>query len=117
MVPEKDVWWAPDGVPWHVVTEYQFDKLRQLLEDLKAVLHPMPGDVKVIPDGDYQANGVPWAAPWRPDLLGHVSLDPVNRNDPGPQVLSVVRAWENYSGPVPMSRPAPPSPSRLVVVP
>lgn len=86
VVPFADVFWDPDGRPWHKVTEYQLEVLRQLLRDLGPCLKPLPLDTVVVPDGDYKANGVPWAGSYRNDLVGHVTLDPVGKTDPGSQV-------------------------------
>lgn len=85
-IPLADVYWDSKGRPWHKVTEPQLYTLRKLIDDLKVALKPM--DAKVAPSGDYRKNGVAHYAPANnPWLVGHVTLDPVNKTDPGPQVM------------------------------
>lgn len=87
VLASNEVYWGSSGKPWHVVTDYQLNVLDTLLRDLKAALKPMDSGVTIAPDGSYAENGVPWAAPWRNDIVGHVTLDPVNKTDPGEQVI------------------------------
>lgn len=90
-IPVSDVYFDAKGRPWHKVTDYQLYTLRKLIDDLRLALKPTQDPVA--PDGNYAQNGVAYYAsaplPW---LVGHVTLDPVNRTDPGPQVMEWLRA-------------------------
>jgi N-acetyl-anhydromuramyl-L-alanine amidase AmpD len=88
LVPSQDVYADKRGRYWHRCTEYQREALKQLLRDLQDCLDELPLGTKISPSGDYAKNGVPWAAPLIPSIAGHVSLDPVNKSDPGPQVMA-----------------------------
>jgi len=91
LIPKGDVDWS-GRMPWHAVTGYQMENLRRLLLDLRAVLKPLESGWTVSPSGSYRDNGVsPWADPYGPHVVGHVSLDPVNKTDPGPQVMRALR--------------------------
>lgn len=92
-IPMSDVYVDKLGYPWHVCTDWQLRTLCQLLTSLRQVLHPTPPGLTVQPDGEYVANGVAWAASptWSPVIVGHATLDPVNKTDPGPQVLDYIR--------------------------
>lgn len=45
----------------------------------------------VRPNGDYKANGVPWAK-MEGAIVGHATLDPTNKTDPGPFVTAWLKA-------------------------
>lgn len=85
VIPYSDVYVDSRGRGWHAGTDYQREALGALLSDLQPELVGLPPGTTVKPDGDYQANGVPWAATVGPRVAGHVTLDPVNKTDPGPQ--------------------------------
>jgi N-acetyl-anhydromuramyl-L-alanine amidase AmpD len=90
-----------DGTWWHKVTGEQYATLRALLDDLVGdVLQPAPAH-SVIPSGaapgkytsrTYASNGVPWASHPGP-VVGHVTLDPINKTDPGPFVMRALADW------------------------
>jgi len=91
LVPLAEVYWDERGKPWHSVTPYQFATLQRLLTDLQACLKPMPPNWTVVPDGKYADNGVAYYAGVNtkpPVIVGHVTLDPINKLDPGPQVMA-----------------------------
>lgn len=71
--------------PWHLVTNYQLERLDALLADLKPML---TGTLfKVLPSGPWKENAVEFAKPFLAQLVGHASLDPVSKSDPGPQLM------------------------------
>lgn len=96
-IPLAEIHFDQKGRAWQKITQPQLDRLRQLTDALRGVIKEMPADAVVKPNGEYVANGVHYFArctqpdPW---LVGHVTLDPNNKTDPGPQVM----AWlmENY---------------------
>lgn len=69
---------------WHKLTQYQHDTLTALLADLEAVLAPMPANVTIESNGP-QTN--PWAKVASCRIVGHVTLDPDRKTDPGPEVM------------------------------
>lgn len=76
-----------DGLnrPWHLVTEYQLERLDALLADLKPVLTGTDFVVKA--SGNWKDEAVGFAEPILHQLMGHASLDPVSKSDPGPQLM------------------------------
>jgi N-acetyl-anhydromuramyl-L-alanine amidase AmpD len=89
IVPDEEVYTDATGRPWHLVTEYQFDVLGALLDALEAHMPRFLTVVGINPYGDHAKNGVPWASHklFGPRLAGHATLDPINKTDPGPQVM------------------------------
>lgn len=80
------------GTGWHRVTTYQLDALGKLIDELRHSMRvPRPG-LTVAPNGDYKENGVPWAAATQAGVVGHATLDPTNKTDPGPFVMDWIRA-------------------------
>ena len=69
---------------WHRLTQYQHDTLTALLADLEAVLAPMPASVAIESNGP-QTNQ--WAKVANCRIVGHVTLDPERKTDPGPEVM------------------------------
>lgn len=90
-VPAYDVQVDARGIGWHRVTDYQYAQLDLLLRDLESVLLPLSVDTTIAPNGAYAGNGVPWAAMPTARVVGHVTLDPNNKTDPGPFVLDWMR--------------------------
>lgn len=90
-VLDADVFLDTRGRGWHVVTPYQRTALNQLCADLQATLKPFPAGTTIVPTGGYKENVVPWADPgghlYPRNCVGHVTLDPVRKTDPGPQVI------------------------------
>lgn len=91
-----------EGKAWHLPTEYQLATLHTLIEQIrtctfedKQVFNGFPLTYKIVPDGPYRNNGVAWAScdGWRSDIVGHVTLDPINRLDPGPYILNKLKEW------------------------
>jgi hypothetical protein len=89
VVPDANVYVDARGVGWHVVTDYQLAVLDSLLDGLWMQLQRRK--LVAVPDDDYAKNGVPWAG-MPGELVGHVTLDPINKTDPGPQVLQHLRS-------------------------
>jgi N-acetyl-anhydromuramyl-L-alanine amidase AmpD len=91
VVAEADVFVDTRGRGWHRVTTYQLDQLQKLLTAIQFVLKPFPAGTRVKPTGDYKQNVVPWADSggvlYPFNCVGHVTLDPVRKTDPGPQVM------------------------------
>ena len=69
---------------WHRLTQYQHDTLTALLADLEAVLAPMPANVTVESNGPQTSQ---WAKVQSCRIVGHVTLDPARKTDPGPEVM------------------------------
>lgn len=88
IIPPEDVYLGPRGTGWHKVNDYQLFELSELLRNLESCLGDLPPGTRISPNGDPAANGVPWAAGTDIKVTGHVSLDPANKNDPGPQVIA-----------------------------
>lgn len=83
------------GAGWHKITAYQLEELRLLLNAIRATLAPMPVGTTIAPNGGYAENGVaPWAAvDGKPVICGHVTLDPANKTDCGPELMAWLRAY------------------------
>jgi hypothetical protein len=94
IVDEADVFRDERGAPWHRITDYQFEALGKLLDDLDAVMGALPAGTMIVPNGSYQRNGVTWAALPGTRFVTHVALDPIRKTDPGPQATAWLR--EHY---------------------
>lgn len=88
--PVTEVYVDERGHGWERVPDYQLETLADLLDAL--ALPGLGAGASVEPSGSYAANGVTWAALTDTRELGHVTLDPVNKLDPGPQVIAWLRA-------------------------
>lgn len=95
VVPKEQVYVDPRGRGWHKPTDWQLGVLNVLLDDLRAAM-PVGEPLVYAPDGDYAENGVPWAGTVRLGswLVGHATLDPVNKTDPGPLLLQYTRGYQ-----------------------
>ena len=90
----EDVFIDSKGKGWAKVTEYQMQMLRKLWEALKPTLKPYVAGTAVKPNADYAKCGVAhFAAAATPMLVGHVSMNPINKSDPGPQVMAEINSW------------------------
>lgn len=82
------------GRPWHAATKYQLETLEQLLIDLHPVLKV--SSVEPRADAAFIQDRSRWdtsyAVPTANTLVGHVSLDPINKTDPGPQLMTFINA-------------------------
>lgn len=94
VIPEAEVYPGPRGTGWHIVTPYQLFELSELLRNLEGCLSALPKGTRIQAHGDHAANGVPWAAGTDIVFTSHVTLDPCNKSDPGPQVV----AWLKERG-------------------
>lgn len=93
-IPPEDVFIDEKGKGWHKVTEYQMTQLKLLWTALKPVLKPPAVGSAVQPNASYQSQGVSYfASAATPSLIGHVSLNPINKTDPGPQVMKEINSW------------------------
>lgn len=79
------------GRGWHKLTSYQYDQLALLLDEVLPTLAPMHAGLTLAPNGGYVENGVPWASTSQARVVGHVTLDPTNKTDPGPFVMAWIR--------------------------
>lgn len=91
MPDQTDVYIDERGKGWHTVTPYQFQVLGELLDALDATMPRFKTVDGIKPNGGYQANGVTWGAMPGVRFVGHVTLDPYRKNDPGPQVMAWLR--------------------------
>ncbi len=91
VIPEADVYIDERGVGWHRVTDYQFLVLDALLGALDAHQKPVRAGLHITPKGTYKDNGVVWGATMSCRVVGHVSLNPTGKTDPGPQVMKWLR--------------------------
>jgi N-acetyl-anhydromuramyl-L-alanine amidase AmpD len=90
------------GRPWHKVTDYQKDTLARLLRDLHELFLPLQAHVK--PDAALVKDRSKWdmsyAEPACQTLVGHASLDPINKMDPGPELMAFINDFakkENWA--------------------
>lgn len=94
-IPDSDV--EPDrrvGLGWHKPTQYQLDRLREIHRALQAVLVEAKPGWKLVPNGVQQ---FPWGlAPAGSRIVGHVSLDPNRKTDPGPTIMNALAAGDLY---------------------
>lgn len=89
VVAPEEVYKDQHGVGWHMVTPYQLARLEEILQALEALM-PLPFPYTVLADGGYAANNCAYYAPVADPqrTVGHCTLDPVNKTDPGPQVMA-----------------------------
>jgi N-acetylmuramoyl-L-alanine amidase len=92
-IAASDVDVDEQGRGWHKVTQYQYDTLGNLIDELRAGMRlPRPG-LTISPNGTYADNGVKWAdVGARVSVVGHVTLDPLQKTDPGPFVMGWLAA-------------------------
>lgn len=89
VIATADVFLDEHGHGWERITDYQFAALEALLDALDAT---MPAaEFSIVPNGNYKAAGVEYAAVTRSREVGHVTLDPNRKTDPGPQVMAWLR--------------------------
>ena len=90
-VAASDVYIDGRGRGFMAITPYQLRVLETLISDLG--LPGLPEGSTISPDASYDSQGVAdFASCKSPTVAGHVSLDPINRTDPGPQVMSWMRS-------------------------
>ncbi len=79
--------------PWHAVTPYQLATLEELLSDLQPALNPR-GGLEPRPLQPFLKNRSAWdtsyAVPGSNTLVGHASLSPGRKMDPGPQIMAFI---------------------------
>jgi len=69
---------------WHFITEYSKTQLRLLLSDLRNYVATPPNGLELLPNATYASQGVAGSAESvRKTLVGHWTLDPINKTDPG----------------------------------
>ncbi len=86
LVPKDDVYVDSRGKGWMRVTPYQLGMLSLLLQSLQ--LPGLSEEWCLVSNGTYAENGVNYFAPTtQTKVVGHVTMDPLNKQDPGPQVM------------------------------
>lgn len=88
-----DVYVDEKGRGWEKVTEYQMVQLKLLWTALKMTLKPWPAGSAVAPNATYASQGASYAEAASPALIGHASTNPINKSDPGPQVMKEINTW------------------------
>jgi len=87
----EDVHVDERGKGWHKPTQYQLDTLSMLLDEIETQLAPVPAKIITAPNGVVPAYGrIP--NPERPRVVGHVTLDPNRKSDPGPVIMELLAA-------------------------
>lgn len=95
VVSVDDIYWDSEGKPWHRVTEYQLAILQELIKDLhQSVLSHFSPNNTIMSNGDYKKNGALLAKATNNWLVGHWTLDPYNKTDPGPQVMEIINEFK-----------------------
>lgn len=98
---DEDVYIDERGRGWERLTPYQramFPILNDAILEQFAPVSPSRQAVGIKSNGDYKANGVPWAAldtNKSVRVVGHVTLNPINKVDPGPEMLAMIK--ERYN--------------------
>jgi N-acetylmuramoyl-L-alanine amidase-like protein len=89
------------GRPWHKLTEYQLETLEAVLLALKPVLHDI-GTLQPLANAAYVKNRSKWdtsyAVATASSLVGHVTLDTINRSDPGSQGMTFINQFAQKDG-------------------
>lgn len=80
------------GRGYEKLTAYQRGALELLLDTLHTTMLFPPVGVEVVPNGTYKANGVPEAELPGVREVGHWTLDPTRKTDPGSEVTEWLRA-------------------------
>lgn len=80
-LPDADVIKDPNHTDrgWHKVTDYQYEQLAALLDDLEHVLAPLPAGT--VTESLYE-QPAPWSTLPSARVTGHHNLDARNRDDP-----------------------------------
>jgi hypothetical protein len=94
IIADADVHVDQYGIGWQRVTQYQLDELALLTAAVRAILAPMPAGVTIAPNGTYAANRAQWAVTRTAQIVGHATLDPLNKNDPGPVLIDWINALQ-----------------------
>lgn len=94
LIPDEDVYIHSDGSAWHKINQYQHEQLKFLIADLRQQFGPVEfGKYRIVPNGAYKDNQALWAVPQNNELVGHASLDPYNKSDPGPEIMGLINKW------------------------
>jgi N-acetyl-anhydromuramyl-L-alanine amidase AmpD len=88
---DDEVYVDPRGIGWEKFTEYQYRALDALLRLLDATMKPVRPGLHVVTKGSYKDNGVIWAAITGVRIIGHATLNPTDKTDPGPAVMDWLR--------------------------
>jgi hypothetical protein len=89
-IPDDDVIQDPQRPTrgWHRVTDYQYGRLRMLLNDLEPVMTPMPYGTVAKSTSQTPEE---WALPRDGRVVGHCSLDFARRSDPWQPTMEWLR--------------------------
>lgn len=89
---DADVFVDARGKGWERVTEYQLEQLGYLIDAILRASAKLWDGATIAPNGTPEANGVAWAKVDRFRVIGHATLNPNNKTDPGPQVMDWIRS-------------------------
>lgn len=99
---EGEVYVDSLGRPWEAVTEYALVQLATLLSALRSSLKPLEPGVTHKGDAAYIKDRSRWDTSYAyaqaHGLVGHVSLDPINKTDPGPQLMAFINNFAQNEG-------------------
>lgn len=95
-IPASDVIPDPDlpGYGWHRVTDWQYQQLDALITTLFAVMSQVPAGLRAVSQAQVPA---PWAI-GAGRVVGHCSLDFLEREDPHQPTMQRIRALYGRSG-------------------
>lgn len=96
VIPDDEVFVDAKGIGWHEITAYQFEQLELLLSAIAPTLKPMPTGTTIVSHGTPKETRTEWATVEDARLVGHVTLDPIRKTDPGPQLMD----WIHTTGPL-----------------
>lgn len=88
---DQSYYHEPTKTWWQAWTDYQRVTLDLLTSALLVTIKDFPAGTTVQANGDYAGNGVRWAALDRVNVVGHVTLDPNRKTDPGPAITDWIR--------------------------
>lgn len=93
IIPDDEAYVDDHGIGWGLVTDAQLATLGAILTWMSPALEAAKALGVVTHPGTYAENGVPWAAvPDGARVTGHATSNPIQKTDPGPQVMAWIAA-------------------------